>query len=44
MDTRKAETLKRAVQVYDVQGPMFFQNGGTMKNIFVQEAKGILTN
>ena len=42
MDTRKVEKLERAVQVYKVQGPMFFQSGGTMKNIFGQEAKGTL--
>ena len=43
MGRRKPEKLERAVQVYKVQGPMFFQSGGTIKNSFGQKAKGTLT-
>ena len=44
IDTRKTELLAKGVKVFDVQGPIFIQNGGQMKNIFGHKDKGTSKN
>ena len=42
MDTRKTKSRARTLKVKKVQGPVFFQIGGRMTNVFGQGGKDIL--